>query len=175
MKSLFSIVLVAFLTSITSGCQTAQPVPDSEKTVVKVFSSPALSKEKIYTGSKIWIAENFRSAKAVLEYESKEDGVLIGNGSMNFPAADSMDLAIKGDWVVRFTMRVDIKDEKFRLTFTNITISTPAKATSGGGVLQAYDGPVWNLTDMQKIRAKLETFGDSIIGSLNSNKAKADF
>ncbi|MBC3934720.1 DUF4468 domain-containing protein [Undibacterium sp. CY7W] len=170
-------LLIVFLSALfcLPECHAAQPLPDSETTVVRIVDASTLSKEKIFTGTKIWIAENFRSAKAVLEYESKDDGILIGNGSMNFPTSGAMELAIKGDWLVQFTMRVDIKEEKFRLSFINITISTPAKATSGGGVLPAYSGPVWNQADMQKIKVKLEGFGDSILNSVTSSKAKIDF
>ena len=53
----------------------------------------------------------FRSAKKVIEYENLDEGIIIGNG---------LKPNVKAGWDVGFTMRVDVKDEKFRISFHNL-------------------------------------------------------
>jgi hypothetical protein len=124
----------------------------------KVFEVPGHSRDEIFTSSKIWVAENFRSSKAVLEYESKDDGVLIGNGIIDFPCKGAFDCLAKADWKVRFTMRIDMKDDKFRLTFSNVHLAWPAAYRSGISS-PAYDGPVNSKKDRAKIQAALLALG----------------
>jgi len=54
------------------GCAGLQPIADADRTFERIVEAPGYSKKQIFNGTKIWIAENFRSAKAVLEYENKK-------------------------------------------------------------------------------------------------------
>jgi len=84
-----------------------------------VVDFPGLQKQQIFDGTLKWIAKNFRSAKAVIEYQDKESGSIIGNGIVPFNA--------EGAWVggnLSFTMKVDTKDEKARIRFINLMHST---------------------------------------------------
>jgi hypothetical protein len=131
----------------------------SDQSFEKVYEARALTKDQIFSASKIWVAENFKSAKAVVEYESKDEGTLIGNGLIKFPCKGVFDCLGKADWKVRFTMRVDMKDGKFRLTFPNIGLVWPA-AVYNRVVTPANDGgPVYSQKDRDKIQAALLLFG----------------
>ena len=44
----------------------AAPITDEERTIVQVFEAPGYSKDQIFSATKVWIAENFKSAKAVI-------------------------------------------------------------------------------------------------------------
>ena len=81
-KLIFGIIFL-FLT----GCAGLQPITDSDRTFERVVEAPGYSKEQIFNGTKIWIAENFKSAKAVLEYENKDTGTIIGNGIISYPCS----------------------------------------------------------------------------------------
>src|SRR5699024_3353670 len=101
-----------------SGCAFEMPPPDQylgEEVVTfqRVVEAPGNSRDEIYSGTKIWIAENFKSAKAVIELDSKEDGLLIGNGRTAYPC-DGSDCFGTGGQTVSFTMRVDMQDDRFR-------------------------------------------------------------
>ncbi|MBD1584926.1 DUF4468 domain-containing protein [Pseudoalteromonas sp. S16_S37] len=69
------------------GCASTQPVTEADRTFEKVVDAPSYSKDQIYTSTKIWIAENFKSAKSVIELDSKEDGIIIGNGIIQYPCS----------------------------------------------------------------------------------------
>ncbi len=77
-------------------------------------------------------------------------------------------------WKVHFTMRVDTKDERFRLTFMNLEKSRPAVNTNILAI-SAYHGPVTLQGDMDRIKPALLRFGDNILTSLISKKASNDW
>lgn len=165
-------LLFACLVLVT-GCAGMMPVDKSQLTFDRVVEAPGMTKDQIYDSTRMWIAENFRSAKAVLEYENKEAGTLIGNGSMQYPCS-GMDCLTKNDWKTHYTMRVDIKDSKFKVSFSNLRITWPAKY-SYGSAQQAGDIQVSTQGDLDVIKPKLLAFGDEIAAAISSNKAKSDF
>ncbi len=156
-----------------SGCAGMQPVAETDRTFERIVEAPDYSKDQIYNSTKIWIAENFKSAKSVIEIDSKEDGIIIGNGIIQYPCS-GMECLAKSDWKVPFTMRVDMKDQKFRISFFNIKLSWPASYSSG--ILSpAYDGPVNSQGDMNAIKPALLKFGDEIMASIDYSKSKSDW
>lgn len=142
-----------------------------DRTIEKVFEAPGYSKEQIFNGAKIWISENFRSAKAVLEYENKEAGTIIGNGIIPYPHGGFFEAIAKEGWEVPFTMRVDTKDQKFRLTFTNLRLKWDAQYKGRA----AYDGPIGRQADFDTIKPVLLNFGDKIIASFGKDTIKSDW
>lgn len=135
-KVYFIIAVMIFVICGCAGMQGKPPgyVPE------KIVSVPGLTKNQIFDQTKIYIAENFKSAKAVLEYENKETGTIIGNGVSKYPSD-----GIRGSsWTISYTMRVDIKDERYRCTFMNILLHWPSatiygKTTSGGSRAVFYN------------------------------------
>lgn len=156
------------------GCAELQPVTNADRTFERVIQTPGYSKEQIFNGTKIWIAENFKSAKAVLEYENKDAGTLIGNGIIAYPCS-GLDCMGKGDWKIPFTMRVDIKDQKFRLTFSNLHLSFPPSYDRTFGAQRGYDGPINRQSDLDAARPVLLKFGDQLLASFGKEKGKSDW
>ena len=168
-----NLIAASGIVLLMSGCAGMQPIAESDRTLERVVEAPGYSKDQIYTSTKIWIAENFKSAKSVIELDLKEDGIIIGNGIIQYPCS-GMECLAKSDWKVPFTMRVDMKDQKFKVTFTNIKLSWPASYSSGISS-PAYDGPVNSQGDMDAIKPVLLKFGDAILASINSSKSKSDW
>ena len=169
MKLIFGMIFF-FLT----GCAGLQPITDSDRTFERVVEAPGYSKEQIFNGTKIWIAENFKSAKAVLEYENKDTGTIIGNGIISYPCS-GLEYIAKADWKVPFTMRVDIKDQKFRLTFSNLHLSWPPSYNTTFGVQSGHDGPIRTQSDLDAVRPELLKFGDQLLFSFGKEKGKSDW
>src|SRR5437867_1266257 len=84
------------------GCAGMQPVEQKDLEFEKIIEVQNYSKDSLYEGVKIWIAQNFKSAKAVLEYENKEQGTIIGNGIIHYPCS-GIECMAKSDWTVPFT------------------------------------------------------------------------
>ena len=114
------------------GCAGMEPIPEEDLTFNRVVEVPGITKDKLYDQTKMWIAENFKSAKSVIEYDSRESGTIVGNGNIKYPCT-GLDCVAKHDWRVHFTMKVDTKDEKFRLTFSNLRLSWPPSYNSTFG------------------------------------------
>ena len=159
---------------VVMGCAGLQPPIVTAEDIVTIVSAPNYSKDQIFSGTKVWIAENFRSAKSVIEHEDKESGVIIGNGAIPYPCyGGGMECMAKSTWRMPFTMRVDIKDQRFRLTFTNVRWTVPP--TYGQFAMPAVDMPLRFQNEWDLVRPKLLTFGDQILGSLQRSVAKDDW
>lgn len=147
------------------------PVADGERTVVQVFDAAGHTRDEIFSASKMWIAENFRSAKAVVEYEDRGEGTIVGNGVIAYPCTGGFACRIRADaWSVGFTMKVESKDDRFRLTFTNVVLKLPSSAYG-----PAHDEPVEWKEDMDNIRAKLLEFGPQIVAQLSEAQTSSDW
>ena len=160
-------LLTALLCLQLLGCAGMDPVREEDKVFSQVYEAPGFQKDVLYEKVKIWIAQTFKSAKAVLEYENKESGTIIGKGSMPYPCRGLKCIATIG-WTVPFTMKVDINDEKFRLTFLDIGLAWPARRDSLG-YHEAHEGLMYQQSDFDTVRPLLLGFGEDIKVSLQKN------
>lgn len=167
-------LIFCMISLFLAGCAGLQPVADADRTFERVVEAPGYSKEQIFNGTKIWIAENFKSAKTVLEYENKDAGTLIGNGIISYPCS-GLECIAKADWKVPFTMRVDIKDQKFRLTFSNLNLSWPPSYNRTYGAQPGHDAPIVNKSDLDTVRPVLLKFGDQLLASFGKEKGKSNW
>ena len=165
MKYLRNIILCLIL----SGCAGLQPVNNADLTFNRVVDAPGFTKDQIYDFTKMWVAENFKSAKAVIEYEDKATGAIIGNGSISYPC-QGVNCIAKESWKVHFTMRVDIKDDKFRLSFSNLGLWSPGTYGRVG-----QETPIYMQSDLDAVKPKLLSFGDQILASFSKNKSAAQW
>lgn len=169
-------LMIASVIALT-GCAAMQPVSEADKTIEQITEAPNFTKDQIFTGSKIWIAENFKSAKAVIEYENKEEGVIIGNGSTSYPCSgmECLQAGAATDWKLNFTMRIDAKDNKFRTTFSNLSIYKPSTYNQYSGFNKGGDDSYIAQGALPAIKAKLEGYSVRIKDSLQKNNAKKDW
>lgn len=118
---LFACLLVHLL----AGCAAVKvDVVSVDQPLAGVYEIAA-PKAKIFSVSKQWLAENFRSAKAVLEYENAEEGTVIGNASIPYACADLSTWTCSTQarvLKIAFTMRMDAKDNRFRLQYSNLRV-----------------------------------------------------
>lgn len=161
----------------TDAVEARKPVsvPEEERIVVQVFDAPGSTADEVFRTSKVWIAENFRSGKAVIEYEDPASGTIIGNGSIAYPCDGGWTCRVRAEsWRVKFTMKVEARDGRFRLTFSNVLMSYPPYNNMGVS-RPGYDEPVASKADMDNIRAKLLAIGPEIVAGLKANHASGDW
>lgn len=90
---------------------------------VEIVKEVPLLKSDIYDQTVIWFAENFKSSKAVIEMKDKDLGVIIGNAAMDVNISLTKWLpAVYTPFT--FKMKVEMKDKKFRMTFSNVKMVT---------------------------------------------------
>jgi len=168
-------LIIASAVALT-GCAAMQPVAETEKTIEVITETPSFTKDQIFTGSKVWIAENFKSAKAVIEYENKEEGVIIGNGSTSYPCTgiECLQAGAATDWKLNFTMRIDAKDNKFRTTFSNLSIYKPATYNAYSGLNKGGEDYITQGA-LPAIKAKLNAYPTRIKDSLQKNNTNQNW
>jgi len=155
------ILVVLVGVAVLAGCagMTGQRLSAEDASVEKVYEAPGLTQKQIYDGARLWIAQTFKDAKKVIELEDPEAGIIIGNGNMAYPATDAEKLWVLKDERVFFSIRIDTKDGKFRMRFSEIHLDD----------LPLYEG------HMTAIRPKLLAVGDELAASLGSEQAESDW
>ena len=168
--------LLAALFTLT-GCVAVPPIEDvrplqeANPSIVRIYDVPGVKRADIYRSVNLWIAESFRSAKAVTEYQDRS--TVIGNGIIDYPCTTYCEF--QGNWRVPFTMRVDMKDERMRVTFTNINLAIPATYNRTFGVIPAYEGPIKTQNDLDAISPKLIALGDALAAAVTAPKKSDDW
>lgn len=156
-----------------AGCAGLEPMPQSEMDFHRVVEAKGLKKDQLFDGTKMWIAETFRSAKAVIEYEDKEKGTIIGNGIIKYPCS-GFNCVAKGDWKVLFTMKVDVKEDRFRLSFTNLKLKWPPTVNSLGAQ-RGYEGRINSRGDFETIKPALLKIGDDLLAFFKKDSKDSDW
>lgn len=138
--TLIRLLITSLTILIISGCMAAAPVAKKDQIIQYVIELPGKSKPDIFEQSKQWIAQTFKSAKAVIEYENKEEGIIIGNGSINRPTSGVY--LGSGGHLIAFNMKEEIKEQKARISFENLKISWPSSYAQFLGHIPAGEQPL---------------------------------
>jgi hypothetical protein len=141
-----------------AGCASSEEVIDPSAEISKIYDVE-LSKDEIYDGSLQFIAENFTSAKSVIEYQDRNSGRIIGNGST--PISDGF-----MDRPATFTMVIDIKDNRYRISFRSLQYQ-PGTALPWG--------PIKSRTPYNNMVVELNSLADRLHTYLSSSRDNQDF
>lgn len=115
-----------------SGCATAPQQPVEPVKFEKVYQMEGLNQSQVYDGARQWFATAFRSANAVIQYEDKATGSIIGKGNTQYRCSGFADcMTVTSGDRVDFTVRVDTKDGRMRVSYDNLTHYKPAQLISG--------------------------------------------
>ncbi|MFV7531650.1 DUF4468 domain-containing protein [Enterobacter mori] len=139
MKRYIFPLIVMVSSADLSGCVAMANAPLPEKTEVVEF--PGVKQADIYANSKIWIAKAFKSANNVIQYADKEQGSIVGKGAVDYPCADPNECLATSGMVINFTMKIDTKDGKARVTLSDYSLYKPT-STSLGVIIPASTSPV---------------------------------
>ena len=101
--------------SLLSGCASQVPATKDELNHEFILNFPGKTKAQMFDKTSKWIANSFRSAKSVIEYQDKESGSIVGNGNTEIKVEGALIGSTLG-----FTMNVDIRDERMRVRFVNL-------------------------------------------------------
>ena len=119
-KALFGLAVLAAIL----GCASAPQPLSSEKNIYQEVIEIQKPQNELFISSMKWMTDAFTSAKAVIEYQDKEEGIIIGKGTAQVGIHDG-----SGKSSVEFTIRLEVKDNRARVTFKDMSI---AKATTSG-------------------------------------------
>ena len=91
-----------------------------------------LAKDDGYSATLKWFAVTFKSAKAVIQVSDKESGLISGNGAIP-------NVGFFNAFTLNFTLTIDLKDDKARMTFTQIAIPVTMCSGHDSGVLTTQE------------------------------------
>ncbi len=118
MKTASSISWFAITISVILiiGCASFEPINREELKIKKTFELPK-TKEELWLISMDWMVNEFVSAKDVIQFSEKEQGIIIGKGITQITYTL---------WPVDtcFTLKIETKDNKARITVYDPYIKT---------------------------------------------------
>ena len=152
-------LLIGFGSLAICSTVPAQPNPPLLQ-VAEIIDIENTSKDVIFERSKVWLAKSFKSAINVIQYTNKETGSIIGKGNIKYPCSGFFDCEAFKASIVDFTIKIDTKDNKVRITFEDIIRHTP-RSIVNGTVLSGGDFQI--TSDKQK--KQVETKLNEVIGS----------
>jgi hypothetical protein len=169
MKLLLASLLVM---SVTVG--SAQDNVTRYSGVVQVDSSK--SKDILFSRAKQWIAENYNSAKTVVQNEDKEAGTITLKAG--FPYMQVVPLA-KFDAFMHYSMTLSFKDGRFKYDVSNFypecaNVNYPYMTEDPEPNKQfrdAFGKKGWGKTK-EVISEKMPKLIDSLVGYIKIDKAK---
>lgn len=85
-------------------------------TYAEVVQAPQLTQAELYTRGKVWFVNTFKSAKAVVQTEEKDAGLLIGTAWSPF-TVKSMGIPIT--YKLWYTVRLAFKDGRYKYEINN--------------------------------------------------------
>lgn len=141
--------------------------------VENIVEVPGKTKDQIFTATKTWIAQSFVSGKAVIESEDKEAGRIIGNAAITFPCYSNSFVCFgKKNWKLNFNVRLDMKDNKFRATYTNLELFMPA---IGSGFSQTDTIIPVEKDNMEDVTKGLSKLSDELKLSIEKEAEKSNW
>ncbi len=119
----------------TTAASAPAPDPNSPLEFSDVVQVEGVSTTELYTRAKLWFAEAFRDSKHVLEVEDKEAGLLVGKGTMPYePSSIMQSGGMKGH--ISFTVKIMIKDGRYKYSISNFTHGGSSEANQWVGVIR---------------------------------------
>jgi hypothetical protein len=92
----------------------------------EVVPIDSLTKDEIYNRAKRMFSKMFKDSRDVLELDDKEAGTLIGNGNTEILWKTDGILGMVVSIRLWFTVTIDVKDGKYRVTLNNFENETDA-------------------------------------------------
>lgn len=140
-----------------------------------IQTDSTLSKSDIYVAVKSWVGTSFNSAKAVIEMDDKDAGILIIRPLSDYAMKGIMYSCYSGH--LRYTIKIQVRDGRFRVEVSNFTHNIDlgnAKNCALGLITNAEKCPIrgMNTGPNQKVWADIQKFAASIAKSYFSALAE---
>lgn len=123
MRVVFLLIAVFFALNLQAQLPTKNGVVFYEQ----VDTLPGLSKDEVYKRSKQWIVHAFKDAQEVMQLDSREDGEIIGKGSLD---CTYRYVGVPIPCFSRFTIKLTARDGKHRIQIYDFSGTRPERIVS---------------------------------------------
>lgn len=107
-----TILLLLPLLMIAISCATEMKAVNEDMRIQRVVTATG-DQDELFRLSNEWMAKTFRESSEVIQYQDKEEGVIVGKGFTK----SKVGLANFNFW---FTMTIESKDQKARVTIEDV-------------------------------------------------------
>lgn len=119
MKIRFHVGLFTVPMLLLMGCAHMQKASEEQAKHEHIREYKGLSQAEIFSGISQWVAQNFKSAKDVIQHSDPATGTLIVKGIL--PNATTYDALGVLPADIDFTLTVHIKEGKARFSYSNLS------------------------------------------------------
>jgi len=171
MRHVVRFVLLAFLVVSAGAKETplelvAKYMPidsvTNKPTYTEVVGVDGVPASELYSRAKLWIANTYKSAEAVIDMDDKDTSTIIARGTF----------AIKyltGSWDIRHSITISAKDGRYKYTINRIGVVQEATFIKGIGAVPAYDEDIDAMPkQMEKVYERINAGVQEIIASLRA-------
>ncbi|MBN1498043.1 MAG: DUF4468 domain-containing protein [Spirochaetes bacterium] len=128
---------------LMSGCGRMTRVPEDKRAIRKVFEVN-LPRKEIYSRALEWCAKRFSDVKEDIVVRDAEKGTIIARGVGKY--SEYFDLLVDREF--SYSMTVETKDTRYRVTFDNFTVYYDERQMKSGKAEYRFE--------LDKIAKKLE-------------------
>jgi len=117
MKKLSIVFLLMLAVFIQVSCVATYHImsPDEQKLIITREST--FNKDALFDKIIEYLSINFNKANEAIQLKDKENGKIIAKGSIDYKVQGNLVAVLVN---CRFTLIIDVKDSKYRATFTNL-------------------------------------------------------
>jgi hypothetical protein len=144
------------------------------KEVSEIVEIPNMAQKQIFDAAKIWMAQSFKSSNSVIQYEDQNTGTIVGKGNMKYPCKGAWNCLANEKNLVLFTVKIDTKDNKARVTFNDLLLKT-ATTINAGIVIQGYEVGIYVPKDKENIENGLKEVIQKFKSDVQKNPAYNDW
>lgn len=121
---LFSLSILFYITSFSQDSTKLYGILPMENGIVTysgVVQIDSLNKDQLYLLAKKWFVNTYKSAKAVIQLDDKENGVITGKGTFAFSS-------LVNDTYIDHTISIFVKDGRYKYVLTNFIYENKDKS-----------------------------------------------
>ena len=123
-KKIILLILSMFL---LLSCMSVQPASPEDLFVEEIIEVDGFQKDQLYDLSNRWFVESFKSAEAVIEYQDKEQGIIMGK--YTYSAFIMYGLGSTNLEAVKPTIQINVKDNTVRIRIMNPMVELVTSAS----------------------------------------------
>lgn len=172
----FKLCSFIFLSFLITGCTSIPQSKEPLKEVSKVIEFKGINQENIFELAEQWASEAFVSSNDAVRYTDKSAGTIIAKGNFKYSCPDMSSLCIATvEDRIKFTLKIETKDNKAKVTFTDIRGYRPPKLYSGVAqvtTIESQEYPITFIPQQDHIKKQTDDFMTEF--SLYINNAKKD-
>lgn len=167
----------ASLGLLLTGCASMELAEQPINRYEKIVEIPNTKQSLIYDGSKQWFAKNFNDSNSVIKYDNAETGSIIGKGSMLFKCTDNSLTCYsysQSNTTLRFTVKVDSKDNRARISFEDLMLNQPRSINAGVVSPESNRVPQFQL-EVDSVKNMLDTTASSLANEVKHSVSSTDW